>query len=433
MGCLMEEYEHAKQIYDIRKMADCLWHMKDADLPGLCNKGGELSVFLLVALKCIHEEQYSSALLYIESWHELYEIIPKSKSKSVTVYAEIFKYQGIAYYKLGELALAQRIFSGYGFGRNDEEAQFCYGNVEYCLKNYGQALDKYKNVIRIKGSLQEAFINAGLSLCKLGYAEEARKLFGDADESLHREIFSVGQLKELKHPGISLGEELDIYDIPIFINSRDRVNCLRQLISWLLKAGYRNIYVLDNASTYPELLDYYAELEQCGHANVIRLNANLGHTALWKSGILNRLQIVSPYVYTDSDVLPADECPMDVLQHLMGILQKYPYLNKVGLGLRTDDITFYDAFKIQEWEKQFYHIPLESEVFFGTVDTTFALYRNIYYYSLLPSARTTGNLMARHLPWYYDYDNLPEDEAYYMKHANRSSTVAQAYKSNLAY
>ena len=419
-----------KQTYDAEQMAECLWRMKDADFPGLCDRIDELSVLLLAATKCFHAGQYSDAILHIDRWRELYRAISRLKPNRMVFYAEVSKYQGIAYYKLGELALAQRIFSEYGLGANDEETQFYYGNTEYRLGNYGQALAKYENAIRIKKSLQEAFINSGLSLCKLGYAEEARKLFADADESFCREIFSVGQLKELLHHDISLGEGIDIYGIPIFINSRDRMDCLRQLVSWLSGAGYRNVYVLDNASTYPRLLEYYEELEQCGQAKVIRLEANLGHTALWNSGILNRLQIVSPYVYTDSDVLPGEECPMNVLQSLVDILVRHPYLDKVGLGLRTDDITFYDAEKVQEWESRFYRIPLEPEVFFGAVDTTFALYRNIYHYSLLASARTTGNLTARHLPWYYDYDHLPEDEAYYMKHANQSSTVAQTYKSS---
>jgi hypothetical protein len=40
-------------------------------------------------------------------------------------------------------------------------------------------------------------------------------------------------------------------DVPIFIISFNRVSCLRQLIDWLLSHGYRRIFVVDNASTYP--------------------------------------------------------------------------------------------------------------------------------------------------------------------------------------
>ena len=66
---------------------------------------------------------------------------------------------------------------------------------------------------------------------------------------------------------------------------------------------------------------------------------------------------------------------------------------------------------------------MEDNVYFGGVDTTFALYRNYRHYNVHISARTTGKYMARHLPWYYDYQNLPEDERYYAEHANNSSTL----------
>ena len=174
-------------------------------------------------------------------------------------------------------------------------------------------------------------------------------------------------------------------------------------MDWLLHAGYRRIYILDNDSTYPPLLDYYRRLEQnTPQINVIRLGRNIGHRAIWEAGILETMQVDTPYVYTDPDVVPVKECPSNVLQRMLEILQKYPFLKKVGLGLKTDDLTYY-----------------------GADATRFALYRNYWHYQLYCSARMTGKYMVRHLPWYLDYDNLPEDEKYYIKHANTSSSVAR--------
>lgn len=79
--------------------------------------------------------------------------------------------------------------------------------------------------------------------------------------------------------------------------------------------------------------------------------------------------------------------------------------------------------------KRFYLHPMEEELYFGAVDTTFALYRNYRHYNLYISARTTGCRMARHMPWYYDYDNLPEDERYYVEHANESASLVKALKA----
>ena len=74
---------------------------------------------------------------------------------------------------------------------------------------------------------------------------------------------------------------------------------------------------------------------------------------------------------------------------------------------------------------------MERDLYFAPVDTTFALYRNFRHYHLHISARTAGGKMARHLPWYYDYDHLPEDEKYYMEHANRSASFAYELKNGL--
>ena len=76
----------------------------------------------------------------------------------------------------------------------------------------------------------------------------------------------------------------DVHDIPIIINNFNRLTTLKELIAALCQRGYRHIYILDNASTYPPLLDYYATCP----FEVIRLDANLGFKALWKSGMYKR-------------------------------------------------------------------------------------------------------------------------------------------------
>ena len=98
-------------------------------------------------------------------------------------------------------------------------------------------------------------------------------------------------------------------EVPIFVNSFNRLACLRRLLEWLCAAGHRRIFVIDNASTYPPLLDYLDEVERHHIATVMRLPENVGHLAIWACGLLDRLGITSEYVYTDPDVVPADFCP----------------------------------------------------------------------------------------------------------------------------
>ena len=69
------------------------------------------------------------------------------------------------------------------------------------------------------------------------------------------------------------------------------------------------------------------------------------------------------------------------------------------------------------------HTELGGDAYYANVDTTFALYRDARFYHRGPAIRMAGPYTFRHLPWYYDSDHLPEDESYYLAHANDSSST----------
>lgn len=226
------------------------------------------------------------------------------------------------------------------------------------------------------------------------------------------------------HPFATMWPDMDGFNVPIFINSYNRLECLKKLVNWLIVHGYRRIYILDNQSTYPKLLTYYEELGGENRVRVIRLEKNYGYKALWESRILSRLDIRTPYVYTDSDVLPTDSCTGNIVNVLLSFARRHPMLKKIGLGLVTEDITVRFRDRIQQIQAKFCQTHWEQGFDYAAVDTTFALYANCRHYSLRLSARTNGQMRAWHLPWYYDYDNLPEDEQYYLEHANVHSTMS---------
>ena len=80
---------------------------------------------------------------------------------------------------------------------------------------------------------------------------------------------------------------LDVKNIPIIINNRNRLTYMKMLISSLEKRGYNNIYIIDNDSTYPPLLDYYSK--ECIYP-VFYLNKNVGYNALWDSGLIRKFR-----------------------------------------------------------------------------------------------------------------------------------------------
>ncbi|MGC2162485.1 MAG: hypothetical protein WA634_11280 [Silvibacterium sp.] len=211
-----------------------------------------------------------------------------------------------------------------------------------------------------------------------------------------------------------------VKEIPIFINVRDRLNCLSQLLSWLERAGHQRIIIIDNASTYPPLLAF---LETCPH-RVLRLKKNLGHTALWRIPEIGKVIAKSWFVYTDPDVVPIEACPFDLVTRLHELLEVFPCYLKAGPGLCLYDIPDHYHLRQQviDFEKSLYGREIAPDVFQADIDTTFALHRPHTPYILGPALRLRGRYEARHLPWYVDSHNPDEEERYYRDHAAKSVT-----------
>ena len=211
----------------------------------------------------------------------------------------------------------------------------------------------------------------------------------------------------------------DYHKIPVIINNFNRLTSLTKLIKWLETRGYYNIHIIDNASTFPPLLAYY---DHCPY-RVHRLRENMGFLALWKSPV-HKLFKKQYYVYTDSDVVPVDECPEDFMRVFFKKLNADPATLKVGFSLKIDDLPDHYELKSQVLAvEETYYYHKESDGFYkANIDTTFALYK--------PGAKGGANLyrkmyrsaypyQARHLPWYVDSSNIDKEELYYMNSVQR--------------
>lgn len=218
--------------------------------------------------------------------------------------------------------------------------------------------------------------------------------------------------KLLKHLD---AEAIHYQDIPVIINNFNRIIYLQKLISWLEKAGMRNIFIIDNASSYPPLLDYYKATKH----TVIQLSANIGYKALWDTDIHLWFKGL-PYVYTDPDILPVDECPLDAVKYFQEILDRQKDINKIGFGLKINDIPdFYpQKSKVLTWEKKFWDTSVSVNLYKADIDTTFALYREFSVKQQWgKTLRTGGKYMAHHLPWYENPDIVTEEELFYRQRA----------------
>jgi SAM-dependent methyltransferase len=221
-------------------------------------------------------------------------------------------------------------------------------------------------------------------------------------------------------------------DIPVFIVNRNRLEPMRQLIAWLRSSGTRNIVILDNQSTYPPLLEYYASLT--AEVHVIRSAENHGPHALWQRGAHKDLS--TPYIVTDSDLVPADFCPRDLVSALLDGLQRFPDAGKVGPGLRIDNLpeSYREVDTVRKWEAQYWAQPVGDGFFAAAIDTTFALYPKGAEFSLGDrNIRLGFPYLMEHIPWYVDDAHLSAEDAYYRAHTSLQFSNWSVKKPDLVF
>jgi len=210
-------------------------------------------------------------------------------------------------------------------------------------------------------------------------------------------------------PGGDIGSSPET--TPIIINNFNRLTYLKRLLAALESRGYTNVYVIDNCSTYEPLLRFYEE----SGLRVFRLSANVGYLSLWTTGVGEQFAD-GYYAYTDPDIEPAEECPADFIARFRDVLAAHPGVDKVGFGLRTDDIpaTFDMRDAVIRHERGIVGRHADRAAYRAPIDTTLALYRpgaaGGYW---LAAMRTGEPYVARHLPWYVDSARPDEEELHY--------------------
>ena len=215
-------------------------------------------------------------------------------------------------------------------------------------------------------------------------------------------------------------KNINFHEIPIIINNRNRLLFLKEQLNWFEKNNYKNILILDNQSTYLPLLDFYEKTNY----QIVRFNKNFGYLSLWKTSLFNKFKN-NFYVYTDPDILPIDECPGDFLNIFYQNLINFNDIDKIGFGLKIDDISISDKEFIISNEKKFWKKKYMNTNFYSApIDTTFALYKPMKFGGYwLKSLRSNYPYIAKHLPW-YQTNNISED-AFYSQNINYKSSFYQ--------
>jgi len=212
--------------------------------------------------------------------------------------------------------------------------------------------------------------------------------------------------------------------IPIYINNRNWLTTTRGLVEYFASIPGTEVIIVDNASTYQPLLQWY---EQDCRCKVIRLLQNHGCHAPWNSGAvlskpMHRAWFGSDYyLLTDSD-LNLDHCPRDLVQVLVEGYEKYADVTKVGTSLEIADLPqdSLSGFDAATWESGFWQNRRDDRFFNADVDTTLALY-GTGVQCIGSCLRTDRPYTARHMPWYLTEATMDDESRYYLRYASGGS------------
>lgn len=224
--------------------------------------------------------------------------------------------------------------------------------------------------------------------------------------------------------------------IPIFIITCDRVEMLRESMQSYCDRieTPTEFIIIDMGSTYPPMIEHLSEREK-GGVKIYRESKVNSRSELNKvnASIQDyfRTHPSSNYVVTDPDIC-FDDIKADILEVYAHLLKNLPEIVVVGPMLRIDDIpkhyplrrrlltnSRHKAFHEREVYSLFYNGG-EIKFIYAKIDTTFGMYRaGSQWRRLQGGVRVLAPYSAKHLDWYIDPENIPEDQRHYMQNASR--------------
>lgn len=204
--------------------------------------------------------------------------------------------------------------------------------------------------------------------------------------------------------------------VPVFITYRDRHNFLAKTIVSLLERGFDDITVIDNDSAEPPRLPPKIKIVESDNSH--------RQLAPWMLGLVPE---DAYYIVQDCDAQL--DCPADVEKLLIEGLEAHPEIDKLGLGIRVDDLLFpppehYAYSYLMEYSVEYRFPHIAPGIISAPVDTFHAMHRPGSGWSGIVGARTTPPYVARHLPWY-----LPEysaEEKLYYSRAGKPWTLGHS-------
>lgn len=217
--------------------------------------------------------------------------------------------------------------------------------------------------------------------------------------------------------------------LPVFINSFNQYHYLNQLVEFLLKSCFANIWIMDNQSTYPPLLDYYDKIVDATgrRVSVFYYSNNMGPHFFHQSGLFTSLWNY-PHFYTDPDII-FPELSTNFVTYFLNVSDHFK-IAKVAPALTLPEVedmveakicmpeTNQMPVSVREWESRFWVDKISENIFIAPVDTTFHLFNPKYFklQQFYQGLRIAGKgFEAIHRPWFKSDQAPLEERAFYKK------------------
>ena len=200
--------------------------------------------------------------------------------------------------------------------------------------------------------------------------------------------------------------------IPIYIPVFNNPTHTRNMVKQLRKLECENIVIIDNASSFPPMIEMLAEMEE--QLKIIRLPENRGpHLIIRDLDYYSELP--NFFCLTDPDIEFSNEIPRNFPNILKDISIEHS-VGKVGLALEipeeeelSEKYMNLDGkrWRVVDWEQQFWkegigRTDAGDEIYSTTIDTTFALYNKKYFdtNNRYKGLRVAGRFTSKHLGSY---------------------------------
>jgi hypothetical protein len=186
-----------------------------------------------------------------------------------------------------------------------------------------------------------------------------------------------------------------------------------------------DITLIDNNSTYPEMLELLQRIQN--DVRVIRLSRNHGPHYFARNWLFY-FRLPNIFCVTDPDIRFNSAMPGDFVDVLKEATNEFA-VGKAGLALDISDVSKMRSdrikhegkdYSIWEWEARFWQHQISvtragDPIYKAAIDTTFAVYNKAFFNKkdFERAVRFAGRFTARHLPWYLDNGLPKEEEEFY--------------------